>query len=100
MHFQYFRLGLSRFGVVLLALLLGAASLFALSPQKKKRKPVLKGIALSIPRSATAKRKPILRGPWRVPTYADSTEGDRIDGEDLTERRAAVSALAGLNGTI
>jgi len=100
LHFQYFRLGLSRFGVVLLALLLGAASLFALSPQKKKRKPVLKGIALSIPRSATAKRKPILRGPWRVPTYADSTEGDRIDGEDLTVRRAAVSALAGLNGTI
>ena len=59
----------------------------------------MKGVAFSIPRSA-AKRKPILRGPWRVPTYADSTEGDRVDGEDLTVRRAAVSALAGLNGTI
>jgi penicillin-binding protein 2 len=85
---------------MLLAVLLGAASLSALSPQKKKRKPVVKGIALSIPRSAAAKRKPILRGPWRVPTYADSTEGDRIDGDDLTVRRAAVAALAGLNGTI
>ncbi|HTD45263.1 MAG TPA: penicillin-binding transpeptidase domain-containing protein [Bryobacteraceae bacterium] len=79
---------------------MGTASLSALSPQKKKRKTVLKGIALSIPRSAITKRKPTLRGPWRVPTYADSTEGDRVDGEDLTVRRAAVSALAGLNGTI
>src|SRR5690349_22495297 len=43
--------------------------------------------------SSDLKRKPILRGPWRVPTYADSTEGDRIDGDDLRVRRAAVTAL-------
>ncbi|MEQ1885143.1 MAG: penicillin-binding transpeptidase domain-containing protein [Bryobacteraceae bacterium] len=40
------------------------------------------------------------RGPWRVPTYADSTEGDRLEGEDLVVRRAAVDALNGMNGTV
>jgi penicillin-binding protein 2 len=52
---------------------------------------------------ATAKpvgKAKTLRGPWRVPTFADSTEGDRIDGEDLTVRRAAVDALGKLNGTV
>ena len=44
--------------------------------------------------------KKTLTGPWRVPTFADSTEGDRIDGEDLVVRRAAVAALNGLNGTV
>ena len=39
-------------------------------------------------------------GPWRVPTYADSTKGDFIDGEDLAVRRAAVDALGPLNGTV
>ena len=41
-----------------------------------------------------------LSGPWRVPTYADSTEGDRIEGEDPTVRRAALDALGKLNGTV
>ena len=41
-----------------------------------------------------------LSGPWRVPTYADSTEGDRIEGEDPTVRRAALDALGRLNGTV
>jgi penicillin-binding protein 2 len=39
-------------------------------------------------------------GPWLAPTYADSTEGDVIDGEDLTVRRAAVEALGPYNGTV
>src|SRR5438309_1294653 len=26
-------------------------------------------------------------GPWLVPTFADSTVGDKIDGEDLVVRR-------------
>ena len=50
-------------------------------------------------RSTTAKSSP-LRGPWRVPTYADSSEGDRIEGEDPTVRRAALDALGKLNGTV
>ncbi len=50
-------------------------------------------------RSAAAKGK-YLSGPWRVPTYADSSEGDRIEGEDPTVRRAALDALGKLNGTV
>jgi cell division protein FtsI/penicillin-binding protein 2 len=45
-----------------------------------------------------------LRGPrwnpWKEPTFADSTAGDFIDGEDLTVRRAAVEALGPYNGTV
>lgn len=39
-------------------------------------------------------------GPWLEPTYADSTVGDQIDGEDLTVRRAAVEALGPYNGSV
>ena len=38
--------------------------------------------------------------PWKEPTFADSTAGDFIDGEDLTVRRAAVEALGPYNGTV
>jgi penicillin-binding protein 2 len=39
-------------------------------------------------------------GFWTVPNFADATDGDVIDGEDLTIRRAAVEALNGLNGAV
>jgi beta-lactamase class D len=39
-------------------------------------------------------------GPWLEPTFADSTAGDIVDGEDLVVRRAAVAALGPLNGTV
>src|SRR5207245_7825186 len=38
--------------------------------------------------------------PSNEPTFADSTAGDCIDGEDLTVRRAAVEALGPYNGTV
>lgn len=44
---------------------------------------------------------PIIRGgPWTEPTYADSTLGDFVDGDDLTIRRAAVEALGPYNGSV
>ncbi len=44
---------------------------------------------------------PFIRGgPWTEPTYADSTAGDFVDGEDLTIRRAAVEALGPYNGSV
>jgi len=50
------------------------------------------------PLAATA---PIIAGgPWTEPTYADSTDGDNVDGEDLEIRRAAVDALGQFNGAI
>jgi cell division protein FtsI/penicillin-binding protein 2 len=39
-------------------------------------------------------------GPWTEPTYADSTAGDRLAGEDLTIRRIAVRALGPYNGSV
>ena len=55
-----------------------------------------------VPRSHASARRRTRRlwSPWTEPTYADSTEGDFIDGEDLTVRKAAVDALGGLNGSI
>src|SRR5690242_6862365 len=38
--------------------------------------------------------------PWDEPTYADSTVGDNVDGEDLDVRRAAVAALGPFNGAV
>ena len=38
--------------------------------------------------------------PWTEPTYADSTVGDSVDGEDLAVRKAAVDALGPYNGTV
>ena len=42
----------------------------------------------------------IAGGPWTEPTYADSTQGDHVDGEDLNVRRAAVDALGSFNGSV
>jgi len=53
-------------------------------------------------RAAHRQRSRRLRrsSPWTVPTFAESTIGDRIDGDDPTVRRAAVEALGPYNGTV
>lgn len=38
--------------------------------------------------------------PWTEPTYADSTIGDSVEGEDLIVRKAAIDGLGPYNGTI
>jgi penicillin-binding protein 2 len=45
-------------------------------------------------------KKRVVASPWTSPTFADSTQGDSVDGEDLMARRAAVQALGPLNGAI
>lgn len=45
-------------------------------------------------------RRKVFWNPWTEPTFADSTSGDRVDGEDLVVRRAAVQALGPYNGTV
>jgi cell division protein FtsI/penicillin-binding protein 2 len=42
----------------------------------------------------------IYYNPWTEPTYADSTVGDNVDGEDLVARRAAVEALGPFHGSV
>ncbi len=85
-------------------LLLGAATPAATTKKPAKRgAKVVRKIAAPIAPVITVAKKTTartLRGPWRVPTYADSTEGDRIEGEDPTVRRAALDALGKLNGTV
>jgi len=45
-------------------------------------------------------RHRIFFNPWTEPTFADSTMGDSIDGDDLIIRKAAADALGPYNGTI
>jgi penicillin-binding protein 2 len=45
-------------------------------------------------------KKHFINNPWSSPTFADSTVGDSVDGEDLVVRRAAVQALGPYNGTV
>jgi cell division protein FtsI/penicillin-binding protein 2 len=59
--------------------------------------------AAATARKSTARRRTVQRrmaSPWKEPSYADSTEGDFIDGEDLVVRRAAVEALWPYNGSV
>lgn len=46
------------------------------------------------------RRRLAVVSPWTEPTYADSTVGDSVEGEDPDVRRAAVEALGPYNGTV
>jgi len=63
------------------------------------RKPATtaKGKATPTKRRATRTSR---YSPWKEPSFADSTIGDNIDGEDPVVRRAAVDALGPYNGTV
>ena len=51
--------------------------------------------------SVVRRRRPAVSGgPWKSPTYSDSTLYDNVDGEDLEIRRAAVEALGPYNGSV
>jgi penicillin-binding protein 2 len=57
-------------------------------------------MALQPAKPAGVSEPVIAGGPWTEPTYADSTLGDNVDGEDLDIRRAAVEALGPYNGSV
>ncbi len=80
-------------------------------PAKHHKRKHTQGLAAASGASTSATKKSIStrvrRGraasrhnPWAAPTYADSTAGDLVDGEDLSVRRAAVEALGPYNGTV
>jgi len=56
------------------------------------------GIAATVARAKPRRR--VWVQTWDEPTYKDSTAGDKIDGEDLDVRKAAVDALGPFNGSI
>jgi penicillin-binding protein 2 len=99
---------------LLLALILISASALGATHKKKRRPGVEKRAVASrtvrgkkgLSRRHTvvthqSRRRAIPHwNPWKEPTFADSTAGDFIDGEDLTVRRAAVDALGPFNGTV
>lgn len=90
-------------------LFLFVGSSFALTTKKHHRLTHTAAVAAKTPAAPTTKvvsfpvasLSGVIRGgPWKEPTFADSTEGDNIDGEDLEIRRAAVEALGAYNGSI
>ena len=72
-----------------------------------RKKPAAKSVkAGAAPKTASAtnyrrtRKGRVVYNPWREPNFADSTMGDRIDGEDLVVRRSAVEALGPFNGSV
>lgn len=79
-------------------------------PVARKKAPVKKqvkattnsSVSKTLSTPARSRKAPVRRNyqAWAEPTYADSTIGDRIEGEDLVVRRAAVEALGPYNGSV
>lgn len=65
-----------------------------------KRAPVVAAKRRALARTKTGRSGFVSGGPWKEPTFADSTMGDDVSGEDLTVRQAAVSALGPYNGSV
>jgi penicillin-binding protein 2 len=57
-------------------------------------------VASSSVKKTIRKSSKVASGPWRVPNYAVSAEGDFFEGDDIVARNAAVSALGRLNGSV
>lgn len=89
---------------VLLSFFVICGSAFAVTPKKKSSHRRAKAFVAAAhhPAGHLSKlpKKKYSRGNWTSPNFADSTEGDSVDGEDLMVRRAAVEALGPLNGTV
>jgi cell division protein FtsI/penicillin-binding protein 2 len=93
---------------VFIALFLSGELAATTTKSKKKRSRVVRtsvstsvAVRPALARSTGVATRGVVRGgPWTQPTYADSTNGDNIDGEDLDVRREAVAALGPYNGSI
>lgn len=68
----------------------------------RKWTPKGRAVAKSVTtkKAKRTKKKPVPQDVWTAPSYADSTLGDSVDGEDLAVRRAAVDALGPFNGSV
>ncbi len=105
---------IARLFSLLIVLSLAGGSAFAVAPAKSKkhRKTIRTAASSALPvKTKVTPHRPVshlsklpkqrfIRSPWTSPTFADSTEGDSVDGEDLVVRRAAVAALGPYNGSI
>src|SRR5580704_1590155 len=95
--------------VLAAGLIAGAA--FAATTTTSKSHKKKKSAVVTAPRAVTATAKPLVAvsaksrqktwvQTWDEPTYKDSTVNDKVDGEDLNVRKAAVDALGPLNGSV
>ena len=97
---------MTRFLGLSLAIALGSGSVFGATTRRHKRATVPASTSAAAPAHKPVShlsrlpKKRYIFSPWKEPTFADSTAGDMIDGEDLAVRRAAVQALGPFNGTI
>lgn len=66
----------------------------------KKRAAKVASRKRALARKRTGRNGVVAGGPWKEPTFADSTMGDDIAGEDLMVRQAAVNALGPYNGSV
>lgn len=102
-----------RFSAFAIFLTLLAGSLFgAQATHKTSHKKKARTSRHVTARHAVARRAPAAKttraarhvrrvySPWDEPTFAESTTGDFVDGEDLQVRRAAVEALGPFNGSV
>ncbi len=70
------------------------------SKKAVKARTTSKAKASASTKKKARKTKSVARGPWRVPNYAESAEGDVTGGDDLIARQAALEALGRLNGSV
>ena len=83
--------------ITLLSLALFLGSAFGATHKKKRRRTTTPVATVAVAHHA---RRHVASSPWKTPTYANSTDGDSVDGEDLVVRRAAVQALGPYNGAV
>ena len=72
----------------------------AASPAAKPGAARLRKVSYTSSARKRALRRRHVYSPWTSPTFADSTSGDSVNGEDLMVRRAAVEALGPYNGSV
>src|SRR5438874_8673253 len=91
---------LTRLALFALACSLVTGDLSALTHKKKRRSRASAQAVAVTPAVHRVRHRRAFFSPWSEPTYADSTVGDNVDGEDLPVRRAAVEALGPFNGSV
>jgi cell division protein FtsI/penicillin-binding protein 2 len=80
--------------------LIVATSYASATPTNHRKKRRSTRTALVVRAGTRTLHHRVTYSPWTEPTYADSTNGDNVDGEELEIRRAAVEALGPMNGSV
>jgi cell division protein FtsI/penicillin-binding protein 2 len=92
------------FTFLVYSLVVTGSNASATTTKKRRKRPAIVAVAKKpVPAASRTIISPlgvVAGGPWTEPTFADSTNGDNVDGEDLNVRRVAVEALGPYNGSV